>query len=318
MKLSLSIFLFLLNAAAFAQHNTLPQKVRPDSLGYYMLNDSSMAYSEADAKFLRLMIKADSGMYRVNDYYMSGNLRLATLTSLDNMNFRPGINGMYYEYYDNGKRKSIKVFDKGKIKGDAVNYYPNGALRSVETYSADGIYLKQFLDSAGNTLTNEGNGKWIKYTDMADERLEGNVVNGREDGEWKRYIGDSVYTITYKKGTIINGKENLLVHKNGFIPVEKTPSFPGGEKAFANFLAKNLRYPKEARENRIQGRVILTFVIERDGSLSNIRVVRDIGGGCGEEAMRVIALSPKWVPGTAQGIPVRVQYAIPIAFSFGN
>ncbi|TWR25005.1 TonB family protein [Mucilaginibacter achroorhodeus] len=100
-----------------------------------------------------------------------------------------------------------------------------------------------------------------------------------------------------------------------FTAVEHAPSFPGGDKAFGQFLGKTVKYPKEARENNIQGRVIATFIVEQDGSLSNIRIVRGIGGGADEEAVRMLALSPKWIAGTQNGHKVRVQYSVPINFS---
>ena len=96
-----------------------------------------------------------------------------------------------------------------------------------------------------------------------------------------------------------------------YTSVEVLPTFNGD---YGKFLQKNLRYPPIARENNIQGRVIVNFVVEKDGSLTDIKVVRGIGGGCDEEAMRVIKSSPKWNPGVQNGRNVRVNYTIPIFF----
>jgi len=103
-----------------------------------------------------------------------------------------------------------------------------------------------------------------------------------------------------------------------FTAVEKSPSFPGGEGAFGKYLGKNIKYPAVARENNVQGRVILTFVVERDGSLTDIKVVRGIGSGCDEEAIRVLKASPKWTPGIQNCRPVRVQYSIPVNFALAE
>lgn len=100
--------------------------------------------------------------------------------------------------------------------------------------------------------------------------------------------------------------------------IEKYPEFPGGQEAFVKFLGKNLRYPGIAAENGIQGKVILSFVIERNGELSHIKVIRGIGSGCDEEAMRVLYKSPQWTPGVQNKQPVRVAYNIPINFSLSN
>ncbi len=103
-----------------------------------------------------------------------------------------------------------------------------------------------------------------------------------------------------------------------FARVEKLPSFPGGEAAFGNYLAKSIRYPKEARDQKITGRVIVTFVVETDGKLTGIKVLRDIGGGCGAEAIRVLSECPDWNPGLQNGKPVRVAYTMPVNFTLAS
>ena len=100
-----------------------------------------------------------------------------------------------------------------------------------------------------------------------------------------------------------------------FTAVEQEPKFPGGEDAFRNYLGKNIRYPAIAKENNVQGKVFLSFVVERDGTLTDLKVVRGIGSGCDDEAMRVLRNSPKWKPGIQNGRPVRVSYTIPISFA---
>ncbi len=103
-----------------------------------------------------------------------------------------------------------------------------------------------------------------------------------------------------------------------FAAVEKLPSFPGGQEAFGAYLAKSLRYPKEAKDNKITGRVIVTFIVEKDGQLTNIKVLRDIGGGCGAEAIRVLEKCPNWNPGLQSSKPVRVVYTMPINFTLAG
>jgi len=99
-----------------------------------------------------------------------------------------------------------------------------------------------------------------------------------------------------------------------FHVVEEQPRFPGGEEARIHFLQANLRYPKEARDKGIQGTVFVTFVIETDGSITGVRVLRGIGGGCDEEAVRVVKDMPTWTPGRQRGQNVRVQFNMPIRF----
>jgi len=103
-----------------------------------------------------------------------------------------------------------------------------------------------------------------------------------------------------------------------FAAVEKLPSFPGGERAFGEYLSKSIRYPKVAHDNNTQGRVIISFIVEKDGKLNDIKVLHDIGGGCGSEAIRVLSESPRWNPGTQKGEPVRVAYTMPINFTLDD
>jgi protein TonB len=100
-----------------------------------------------------------------------------------------------------------------------------------------------------------------------------------------------------------------------FYVVESMPTFRGGDDKIYEYLAQNLRYPTMAREAGIQGRVFVTFVVERDGSITDVNVLRGIGGGCDEEAIRVVESMPNWTPGKQRGVPVRVQFNLPIKFT---
>lgn len=100
-----------------------------------------------------------------------------------------------------------------------------------------------------------------------------------------------------------------------FTVVENDPEFPGGMEALYKFLRENIKYPQLARDNNITGRVYVTFVVERDGSIANPRVLKDIGGGCGQEAIRVVKSMPKWTPGKQRGKAVRVQFNLPVSFN---
>ena len=98
------------------------------------------------------------------------------------------------------------------------------------------------------------------------------------------------------------------------LSVEEDPEFPGGLDSLRAFIQRNLRYPEEAKRNKIEGKVFISFIIEADGSVSNIKVLRDIGSGCGAEAVRVVKMMPKWKPGKQRGKAVRTQFNLPIQF----
>ncbi|WP_295655216.1 energy transducer TonB [uncultured Mucilaginibacter sp.] len=103
-----------------------------------------------------------------------------------------------------------------------------------------------------------------------------------------------------------------------FKAVEVEPAPIGGIDNYYKFLGKRINYPTAAKEAGTQGNVILTFVVERDGSLTEIKALRDPGNGLAEEAIRVLKLAPHWTPGIQNGKKVRVQYTIPISFTLGE
>jgi protein TonB len=99
-----------------------------------------------------------------------------------------------------------------------------------------------------------------------------------------------------------------------FDVVEQMPSFPGGPSALFEFLSKNIKYPAVAEENGVQGRVIVTFVVERDGSITDVRVVKSVDPSLDKEAQRVVKSMPRWIPGKQNGSAVRVKYTVPVTF----
>ena len=109
-------------------------------------------------------------------------------------------------------------------------------------------------------------------------------------------------------------EEDEVVEQEIFQIVEEKPAYPGGDQKLMEFIAKGIKYPQIARETGIQGRVFVGFVVEPDGSVSNVKVLRGIGGGCDEEAMRVVKSMPKWKPGKQRGKAVRVSYMLPVNF----
>ncbi len=109
-------------------------------------------------------------------------------------------------------------------------------------------------------------------------------------------------------------EEEEIVEAEIFKVVEEMPEFPGGPAKMMEFIQTNIKYPMMARESDIQGRVFVNFVVEPDGSITNVTVMRGIGGGCDEEALRVVQSMPKWKPGKQRGSAVRVNYTVPIIF----
>jgi len=142
-------------------------------------------------------------------------------------------------------------------------------------------------------------------TDQAGEGAASNVMVATNPGEGGNGtgLGDG------------NGTSEEVINVNS---IENQPAFPGGMEAFIKYLRKNLRYPSSAVENDVAGRVYVNFIVEKDGKLTDIKVVKGIGFGCDEEAIRVLKRSPDWSPGEQNGRKVRVMYTLPIVFSMGE
>jgi len=109
-------------------------------------------------------------------------------------------------------------------------------------------------------------------------------------------------------------EEEVIVEEPIFVVVESMPSFPGGYEGLMTYLQENIKYPIHAKELNIQGKVFLTFVVEKDGSVTDVVLLRGIGGGCDEEAIKVVQNMPKWNPGKQRNVPVRVRYNLPVNF----
>lgn len=118
------------------------------------------------------------------------------------------------------------------------------------------------------------------------------------------------------KNPLPDTKENTGAgNSKTFIWVEEMPMFPGGENEMLKFIGKNIKYPSSARENNISGIVNISFIVDQKGEIKNIELLRGIGGGCEEEAIRVIKTMPIWKPGKQNGQTVNVQFQLPISFT---
>ncbi|OAV63911.1 hypothetical protein Barb4_04611 [Bacteroidales bacterium Barb4] len=122
----------------------------------------------------------------------------------------------------------------------------------------------------------------------------------------------SAQNLTYAPPVAIEEEEES--EQQIFTVVEKMPEFPGGQAALLKFLATSIKYPVIAQENGIQGRVTVSFVVNKDGSVVDAEVVRGVDPSLDKEALRVVGIMPKWSPGEQRGKPVRVKYTVPVTF----
>lgn len=129
---------------------------------------------------------------------------------------------------------------------------------------------------------------------------------------------ESTQVEEYKTLVPAQEEEAEVQEQEIFQVVENAPAFPGGDMARMKFLQDNIKYPIMSKESGIQGTVYVTFVVERSGAVTDVKILRGIGGGCDEEAMRVVKNMPKWEPGKQRGKPVRVQFNMPIKFTLSG
>jgi len=193
-------------------------------------------------------------------------------------------------------------------------------------YNPDGSYIKCDVTDAFDPISGEPCRKMTITTFNADETPNNNfnIKETYRHGDTVGYMVEP-FSISLGEGhqTRISSddlKIKMVPKSNDTIynVVEVAPEFPGGMDKMAKYLSENIKYPEEAKEKGISGRVFISFVIEKDGSVNEVKVMRSIGGGCDDEAVRVVKAMPKWKPGMQKGKPVRVNYVLPILFKFDD
>ena len=150
-----------------------------------------------------------------------------------------------------------------------------------------------------------------QVTKTQDEVAQSDVAIGAIDYDQGSDEAEHVLKVNEK---VVDEVPPAVEETKIFEVVEQMPSFPGGDAALMQFLSKNIKYPVVAEENGIQGRVIATFVVERDGSISDVKVVKSVDPSLDKEAIRVLKSMPKWIPGKQNGSAVRVKYTVPVTF----
>jgi len=228
------------------------------------------------------------------------------------------------EYYVSGKIKSVEnQTDKGK-KTIKTAYFPNGNIYYKFERNSNknnfGVRYVECRDSTGKPLAQNGNGNWVEY----DENFtfitkQGKIVNGYADSIWTiLFWSTSGLYETYQKGKLVGSEGFKAKDSAPAATGERMPEFPGGSTGLNKFLTNHIKYPATARETGTTGTVVLHFMVGLNGTLSDFRIVTGIGAGCDEEVIRVMKTCPPWTPGTVNGIPANVDYAIPVHFSLSE
>ena len=191
-------------------------------------------------------------------------------------------------------------------------------LKDTVIYAEDGSHVKFETSDGFQPETGEP----CKKLTVTSYNADGTPCSNFFITETERRGDTSTYSIeTFSiSGSLFETLLDVATSKEDTVYqiAEEMPEFPGGVEALMDYVGRNVKYPEEAKDKEIQGRVFVSFVIEKDGSVNEVKVLRGIGGGCDEEAVRVIKAMPKWTPGKQKGKPVRVNYQIPINFKLDD
>lgn len=253
----------------------------------------------------------------IRTYYTKGDV----LRSVKPTNEKGRTDGVALFYHETGSIKSKANYAGGSLEGTVLSYYPNGSKQSEELFSSEGdSKLINYWDSLGVQIVKEGNGfcKCIFNIIGESNTLEaGKLENSLRDSIWVGYKKDGLshFEELYQKGKLING---TLFDKTGeeykYIVIEESAKPIDGFERMYQYINSKMTYPKEARKRGIEGKVYVEFVVEKDGSITNVRTLKGIGGGCDEVAVNAVASLPSWNAGLQRGKPVKQRMVLPLTF----
>jgi TonB family protein len=233
-------------------------------------------------------------------------------------------------YHSNGQLQYKLNRNNGVEFGEVEIFYPDGKIQTKRFYDSLnkrdlkndnrlGYITIQYFDSAGRQTVINGNGKLIEYEKVkyGYKKEAGMIRNGLRDSIWTGFHpnGQLFYSEEWSSGKLVKGKSFWGDGLEYYYNILSSPAEPAnGLQAFYSYVGKVMRYPRKARWKGIEGVVFLKFTVEKDGTISNVNVVKGIGSGCDEEAVRVLSSAPKWKPFEMRGRPVRSTFNLAIIF----
>jgi antitoxin component YwqK of YwqJK toxin-antitoxin module len=262
---------------------------------------------------------AKKNLYTVSEYYKSGKIRM-NATSKNKNNLQ--LEGLRIDYYENGNKKQESNYVDNKLTGKQFSWYENNVKKSEKEIIQDTknktseTKTLQFWNSEGKQTVLDGNGQ-IEETE-GEFYEKGEVKDGEKQGVWKGKSIKRNYTFTekYKNGKLISGISTDTSNNN--YPYKELMEKPEPRKGFTDFyqhIGKNFKTPDVPG---LHGKIHVTFVVDKDGSLTDVRVLKDLGYNTKDEAIKAVSSYGKWTPGKMRGVPTRVLYSLPISVNNGN
>jgi len=236
--------------------------------------------------------------------------------------------GEYKEYFENGNLKEVGISEKSREVGKWESFYPDGKpQRIIEHSKKDGDISKylefdfkilDYWDSTGVQTVVNGKGHYKHYFFKNDvlEKVEGEVVNGLPDYVWKGYSnGILSYSENFSQGSFLNGISYNQGNIYRYEVLSESAMYPGGIEKLYKFLNSNIKYPKIARRRGISGKVFVQFVVNIDGSLSDVKIIKGVHESLDEESLRLVHSMPNWVPGKLRGRVVKSKFILPLTYN---
>lgn len=295
--------------------NLLLAQQSQDKITY---TDSLGVEVSSDNKFYTKVVKdyyLEKDSYQFLTYYKNGQLKKESTISGKDGGFPIGEE---IEYYENGNKKSTLSYVDKKTHGKATEWYENGQLKKEGEYDSQKVFtdlhyrIISFWAPDGRKTVTEGNGSYEESSKLLSEK--GNYKNGYKDGQWTGSEPNITFVETYKNGTLAFGEStNADGTKNQYDFLMKKPEPKKGMNDFYKFIGNNFNTSDEAYKKKIAGRIIIGFIVEKDGQIVETKVVKSLGYGLDEEAIRVLLAYEKWEPAVQRGRNVRCSFQIPIA-----
>jgi len=302
------LLLFLLLSNIISAQTSEDRKVYLDSL-FKETTDSNGPYyrviedENADREEYKFKI-----FYKSEKVYMEGNTR-------SKKSLLP--NGLIITYFENGNKKEEYFSDKGTTSGIQTAWYENGIKKYIKEFTKEknelipSIKIIQFWDKNNIQKVIDGNGI---FEDEENKCLEkGMLQNGLKVGKWEGI--DKKFKISFKEdyedGKLINGiSVDSLGREHNYTAVKESAKPRKGYEHFYKYIGKKFRFTKKT--NGQTGKIILSFIVEKDGTISEIKVLRTAGEDLDMEAIRLINAYPEWEPGKYRGLFARILYSLPI------
>ena len=290
----------------------------------YINKDGVPIPNKEEAAYIRKLgtQPSDQNLYELQEYYPNGQLKRKGWVQYDEPE-RFFLEGWIETYYKDGTIRTRIRYAENKRIDTASLYYANGQLKEQKIYvkpatgpvSHDAVIQQwYYADTKGNVLVQDGNGT-AEITINKIDKEKGNFVDGYRHGHWVGTFQKGKYQFEewYNMGKVTRGVSRDSTGKEyKYTSAMVQPEYPGGIRKLMETIADNYKYPSEAIKNKISGRMLLSFIVEKNGTPDNFKVLRNLGYGTAEAGIEAVRKAGKWKSGIERGIPVRVIYRLPL------